>query len=599
MSESQTVRNQQRDLRELAYAFRSLQLFLEHIEIRFAKLLGQLEPLVPALRIQEEHRVSLENELESTCQEVSFLQREIKTLERVMARQEDARESRLQGRLHELEQAYTQLDAWLETSKERIEGLEETASSLVEQVRVQRLNHEETIAELQAENNQQTEALAAFEDTEQEYLSLLEQKERQLNELKQMYESELGTLSEELERSSHDEQSRQQQDQNLGRNLARMAQERNAVIQNQQNLSEHVEALEQENRDLREALSQAQSDQIRLKDIETSWHERFGPHLPLEVLSYCHAWETITGLGLDLPESLFHELATSLRLPEGERRLLESRLQLQPGRLQSLLSQWSESHGGVKKSPPAPTEPLQALIRIPAGSYPLGDDLHPAERPAHSYTSESYLIGRLPVTNADYSRFMAAAGYANPDYWLPEGWNFIQKEQIKSPAFWQKRGYACGPDYPDSPVIGVSWYEAIAYATWAGLRLPSEAEWEASGRGPDGLRWPWGDEWHDGLANTAEAGLNNTTPVGLFPAGASPFGALDLVGNVFEWTLSLYRPYPYRSDDGREDLRGTDARTLKGCSWNHRGHYFTRLSYRFQADPTTRHSDIGFRLAGE
>ena len=89
----------------------------------------------------------------------------------------------------------------------------------------------------------------------------------------------------------------------------------------------------------------------------------------------------------------------------------------------------------------------------------------------------------------------------------------------------------------------------------------------------------------------------HTTPVGLYPAGASAVGCLDLVGNVFEWTRSLFVGYPYQADDGREDLSAAGPRTLRGCSWNHRGSYFTRLSYRFQAPPETRHSDIGFRCA--
>lgn len=608
-------RNLQRDLRELEYGFRSQQLFLEHIEIRFGRLLKLLAPLAPAWQAAEARRELLETELESSAQEVGFLQRELQTLERILARQESRRDTRVQGRLQELEARFISLDAGLDGSRRRIAELEAEAAGLLEQaherqseaglLQQESLELQRESRLLQDENRHLSAALATFEETEQEYLRLLELKDKQLQELSKLYEFELEQQAEELSRTSLDQQSRQQQSQSLGRSLARLAQERNAGQLQQQNLLEQLDALEADNRRLQAALTQAEQARDKLASLESQLEDKLGQHVPLEVLSYCHFYESAQGLGLELPETLYAQLAEALRLPEAERGLLESRLRLQPGRLQQVLSDWSRRHPdalnrrSLPKLPGSPAEnsPLSGLVRVPAGSYPLGDDLHPAERPAHRYHSEGFAIARLPVTNADYARFMAAGGYDNPDWWLPEGWNLIQTESLSAPAFWLKRGYACGPDYPDYPVIGVSWYEAVAYASWAGRRLPSEAEWEAAGRGPDGLRWPWGDEWRDGLANTAEAGINNTTPVGVFPEGVSPFGCLDLVGNVFEWTLSAYKPYPYAADDGREDLRAPGPRTLRGCSWNHRGHYFTRLSYRFQADLTTRHSDIGFRVA--
>lgn len=595
-------RNLQRDLRELAYGFRSQQLFLEHIEIRFTRLLKLLEPLLPAWQAGEARRELLETELENSAHELGFLQRELQTLERILARQDHGRDSRDASRLQVLDQSYRSLDAGLDACRDRLAGLEAEAAGLLEQTR---MRHEEAgqwrqeSQLLQDENRHLAKALKAFEETEQEYLRLLEHKDAQLQELTQLYEFELAAQAQELSRSVQDEQSRQQQSQSLGRSLARLAQERNAGQQQQQELLERLAGLEAENQRLSAELARIEARGREGEQLEQQLQERLGQHVPLEVLSYCHFFESVQGLQLELPEPLYAGLAEALRLPEDERRLLEQRLRLQPGRLQQFLSQWRRQHPDAVSPRPHPEQrPAPSpLVRIPAGTYPIGDDLHPAERPAHVYETPGYSLARLPVTNADFAAFVRAGGYQNPDYWLPEGWALLQREGFSVPAFWGKRGYTSGPEFPDYPVFGVSWYEAVAYATWADQRLPSEVEWEIAGRGPEGRRWPWGDSWREGLANTAEAGIHNTTPVGIFPEGASAFGCFDLVGNVFEWTVSAYRPYPYHSDDGREDLRGTEPRTLRGCSWNHRGQYFTRLSYRFQADPATRHSDIGFRLA--
>jgi formylglycine-generating enzyme required for sulfatase activity len=116
----------------------------------------------------------------------------------------------------------------------------------------------------------------------------------------------------------------------------------------------------------------------------------------------------------------------------------------------------------------------------------------------------------------------------------------------------------------------VSWYEALAYANWLGrvtgraFGLPSKAQWERAARHTDGRRWPWGDEWRDGIVNSREAGVGQTTAVGCFPGGAAPCGAQDLSGNVWEWCSSRSRdeegntyPLPYDPDDGREDLSGS------------------------------------------
>lgn len=600
MQIEQTIkRHLQHDLGELEYHFRSLQLFLEHVEVRFQKLLSQLDALSPVWQKQLAHSQTLEQELESTCQEVLFLQRELQILERILAQKDHHAPSQLHVQLTQLQEAYLALAQSSQQSEARILQLQKLADSLLEQAEQQA----ELDSELQHQNQILSDSLAGFEASEQEYLLLLENKEQELQKLRHLYEFELGQLSHELLDSASGHHSKQQQSQDLGKSLARLAQEKNAVLLQQQVFQERIQELEQDKRELQETLQQVLDEQAELKSLESLWQEHFGTFFPLKSMSYCHVWQSLRGLQLDFPDAFFQQLAQTLHIPETERQLLERRLLSHPGYLEQQLDQLSAayrpyhlvSRAGFAKS--VQVESYQTFLPIPAGQYLIGDDLHPAERPAHRVQLKAFALAPLPVSNAEYARFIEDDGYHNPDLWLPEAWGFIQSEGILTPAYWNKRNYSSGPDFPDYPVIGVSWYEAMAYATWAKCRLPSELEWETAGRGPEGLKWPWGNEWQDGLANTAEAGLNNIAPIGLFPSGASVFGIQDMIGNIFEWTSSLYLPYPYQADLEPEELRSKANRTLRGCSWNHRGHYFTRLSYRFQAEPTMRHSDIGFRVA--
>jgi formylglycine-generating enzyme required for sulfatase activity len=228
-------------------------------------------------------------------------------------------------------------------------------------------------------------------------------------------------------------------------------------------------------------------------------------------------------------------------------------------------------------------EPL--TVHVPAGQFLMGSsdddsDADPDEHPQRLVELPAYRIGRYPVTNAEYAAFVEAAGHKPPESW----------EGRKPP---QGR--------EDHPIVNVNWHDAVAYCQWLAestgkhYRLPSEAEWEKAARGTDGRIYPWGNDWDVGRCNIREGGKGDTTSVGSYPQGASPYGLLDMAGNVWEWTLSLHRPYPYRSDDGREDPHAEDNRVLRGGSWlDYRR--FARVSTRGTNVPDNFSFNVGFRV---
>lgn len=183
------------------------------------------------------------------------------------------------------------------------------------------------------------------------------------------------------------------------------------------------------------------------------------------------------------------------------------------------------------------------LVLVPAGAFVMGlpeKDLlaEDHEKPQREVYLSAFWIDVYPVTNGRFAQFLAAGGYDRPHWWSPEGWAWKCRCRIRQPAIWGQAGW----DGPDQPVAGVSWYEAEAYARWAGRRLPTDAEWEKAARGSDGRRYPWGDDWPTGHLANFDLQVGRTTPVGLYPEAASPYGCHDMAGNVNNWTSDWYWP---------------------------------------------------------
>ncbi len=162
------------------------------------------------------------------------------------------------------------------------------------------------------------------------------------------------------------------------------------------------------------------------------------------------------------------------------------------------------------------------MVRVPAGAFLFGEAMAERHQP-------EFWIAKTPITNAEYKRFLDD----NPEHPVP-----FKEEAWTQPYNWnrQTRTFPSGRD--THPVALVSYHDAMAYATWAGARLPTEEEWEKAARGTDGRRYPWG-RWDHGRCNTVETQILTTTPVGLYsPEGDSPYGCTDMAGNVWEWTAT-------------------------------------------------------------
>jgi formylglycine-generating enzyme required for sulfatase activity len=200
--------------------------------------------------------------------------------------------------------------------------------------------------------------------------------------------------------------------------------------------------------------------------------------------------------------------------------------------------------------------PPLGMILIPAGDFLMGDE-------KQSVRVGAFYIDKVPVTNAEYAKFVEATGHPPPPNWV-------------------ERGGTYPPDRANHPVVFVNWFDAQDYAAWAGKRLLTEAEWEKAARGTDGRIYPWGDWFDKVMCNASEAGIGGTTPVGKYsPFGDSPYKVCDMAGNVWEWTATDWAP-------------GSSSKVQRGGSFANRGSY-ARCAYRYLGVPEPRNPNVGFR----
>jgi formylglycine-generating enzyme required for sulfatase activity len=241
------------------------------------------------------------------------------------------------------------------------------------------------------------------------------------------------------------------------------------------------------------------------------------------------------------------------------------------------------------------TRDSSTMIRIPEGEFWVGSPEGEGdvdEHPEHEVRLDEFYIDKFAVTNGEYRRFCDSASHEYP----------LDPDFPDMPDYFK--------DYPNYPVVNVSWDDAMAYAAWAGKDLPTEAEWEAAARGPNARKYPWGFNEPDGhRANFADRntdypwserayddGYARTAPVGTYPDGASFYGAMDMAGNVWEWCRDWYGNNYYRSSPEYEPRgpKSGEGRVIKGGGWNY-GFKQLRCAGRQAVSPGSHAAYLGFR----
>ncbi|MBN1350162.1 SUMF1/EgtB/PvdO family nonheme iron enzyme [candidate division KSB1 bacterium] len=262
------------------------------------------------------------------------------------------------------------------------------------------------------------------------------------------------------------------------------------------------------------------------------------------------------------------------------------------------------------------------MVAISGATFTMGDNWNDgliAERPAHQVNLSAYEISKFEVTNEEFYAFVLAGGYQTQAYWLLSdvdadenaGWQEASSKKWQQPRYWSNSDTpwdTCrASNFADSPVIGISWYEAYAYCKWLNditgkqYRLPTEAQWERAARGAeDGAKYPWGNSWIETAANwddnAASDGYLYAAPVGSFESGKSAAGCYDLAGNVWEWCQDWYASYEEGTFADPTGPAAGDARVVRGGSWKSISRSLRTVS-RSKIEPDLSNNNIGFRLS--
>ncbi len=253
------------------------------------------------------------------------------------------------------------------------------------------------------------------------------------------------------------------------------------------------------------------------------------------------------------------------------------------------------------------------LIKIPAGEFKMGtsaDEGEIDEHPQHKVYLDEYYIAKYEVTNEQFERFINSTGYRTDAEKKGVGLMIEDGKWIEKPNVNWRYFYSAGRE--KHPVISVSWNDVKAYCDWAGLRLPTEAEWEKAARGMDGRDFPWGNDWDTAKCSSKESDLyfiksrsgyldlgegKSTLPVGSYSNGTSPYGCYDLAGNAWEWCGDWYGSYYTSSQhqNPKGPLYG-DHRVLRGGSW-YSVSWTCRSAFRIWCDPSFQRPLYGFRTS--
>lgn len=233
------------------------------------------------------------------------------------------------------------------------------------------------------------------------------------------------------------------------------------------------------------------------------------------------------------------------------------------------------------------------MILVPAGEFVMGTDktdpekthlkigtvkpLYLDQQPERRLHLDAFYIDRFEVTNREYDKFVRATKFS------------------EVPTHWKDRVVPAGLE--DHPVTNITWREALSFALWAGKTLPTESQWEKAARGTEGRLYPWGNDYQKGMANLDVDGAKDSAPVGSFPKDVSPYGVFDMAGNVMEWTLDWYLPYP--GNTYNHSKFGGRFKVLRGNAFKKGGHYFLDAYryafYRSEVDPDDYFENVGFR----